>query len=365
MPLREPSWWYVDREDWRARLLEPIGRFYGNAAQRRFEKRVAYRSRLPVICVGNLTAGGTGKTPLSLFIAERMVARGEQPAFLTRGYGGIEQGPIWVEPDQHQARQVGDEPILLAAVAPTLVARDRRAGARAIEERTDAISAVIMDDGLQNPSLRKDLTLVVVDGTRGLGNRGIIPAGPLRAPLDFQLEKADAIVINKTDFSDIGKTPQGVETADQLANEFRQQFPGPVIQATTQPAGDVDWLRDKPVVAFAGIGHPRRFFDMLSSLGAHIAAEMPYADHYAFTETDADTLLTLRARHDALLVTTEKDMARLVNLKRTSAGLNRLAERAQTVGIEIVFDAANHLRIATLIDDALKTGGYRGGNFRR
>ncbi|MGH1418781.1 MAG: tetraacyldisaccharide 4'-kinase [Hyphomicrobiaceae bacterium] len=365
MPLKEPNWWYSGQDDWRARLLEPVGNIYSEMGQRRFKKRVAYRSRLPVICIGNFTAGGAGKTPLSVFVAERLVSRGEQPAFLTRGYGGTETGPLWVVPDHHRASAVGDEPILLSAVAPTLVARDRRAGIRAIEARSDAITAVIMDDGLQNPAVKKDLTIAVIDGSRGLGNRSVIPSGPLRARLEFQLEKTDAIVINDTNFLRSETSSSAGALADRLTKEFRRSFPGPVIQATTQPAGDVTWLSDKPVVAFAGIGHPQRFFDMLTSLGARIAVEMPYADHYPFSEKDADALLSLRARHDALLVTTQKDMARLANLKQNSAGLSRLAERAHVVGIETTFDAANHLRIATLISDALISGGYRSGNYRR
>ncbi len=242
MPLKEPSWWYADHEDWRARLLEPIGSFYGDAALRRFQKRVGYRSRLPVICVGNLTAGGAGKTPLAIFTAQSLMSRGERPAFLTRGYGGREAGPMWVAHDRHTANEVGDEPILLAATAPTLVSRDRRAGARAIEARQDTITTIIMDDGLQNPGLKKDLTLAVIDGVRGLGNRAVIPAGPLRAPLAFQFEKTDAIVINNTALMVEAANGREPLAPTRLVEEFRRSFPGPVIEARTRPTGNMDWL---------------------------------------------------------------------------------------------------------------------------
>jgi tetraacyldisaccharide 4'-kinase len=169
--------------------MAPLGALYGWAARLRYARQ-AYRSRLPVICVGNLTAGGTGKTPLTLHLCERLRARGRHPAVLTRGYGGSRAGPHWVA-DVDGPDAVGDEALLLARAAPTLVARDRAAGARAIEQASDAgtvaADVIVMDDGLQNPQLTKDLTLAVVDGARGIGNGRVMPAGPLRAPLSFQL----------------------------------------------------------------------------------------------------------------------------------------------------------------------------------
>ncbi len=364
MPLKEPSWWYANHEDWRARMLEPIANYYGDTAIRRFERRAPYHASLPVICVGNLTAGGAGKTPLALALFERLVQRGEKPAFLTRGYGGQNRGPVWVEPEVHTAQDVGDEPLLLAETGPTMVSRDRRAGAIAIEERPD-ITTIIMDDGLQNPGLRKDLTIAVVDGMRGLGNRLVIPAGPLRAPLEFQLEKADAIVVNNTQVTTGEPSKVQPEPVSRLSDEFKQSFTGPVISAGLQAIGPVDWLSQKPLVAFAGIGHTQRFFDTLTALGGRLAVEMSFADHHVFTETEAETLLTLRARHDAVLVTTEKDMARLSNLAERAPGVHRLFERARTLGIRLAFDTPNHLRLSALIDDALKSGGYRSGQLRR
>ncbi|MEI9902088.1 MAG: tetraacyldisaccharide 4'-kinase, partial [Hyphomicrobium sp.] len=164
--LDEPSWWYGGAEDVRQRALMPLSRLYGWIAERRYVRGTPYRSRLPVICVGNFTAGGTGKTPLSIHIARLLIARGEKPVFLTRGYGGRTSGPAWVDHTGNAVRRFGDEPMLLAAVAPTLVARDRRAGIITIERDRRAPSVVIMDDGLQNPAVAKDLSIALVDGRR-------------------------------------------------------------------------------------------------------------------------------------------------------------------------------------------------------
>ena len=196
MPLEEPSWWYdASEDDLRVRALRPISGLFGWAAQRRLLNAKPYQSRLPVICVGNFTAGGTGKTPLSLMIATLLKERGAKPAFLTRGYSGRKTGPVWVNPSADLASDVGDEPLLLAACAPTMVARDRAKGAQEIEASPMA-SHIIMDDGLQNPSLAKALSIAVVDAVRGLGNGEVIPAGPLRAPIDFQFGLVDAVVVN-------------------------------------------------------------------------------------------------------------------------------------------------------------------------
>ncbi|MGE0857147.1 MAG: tetraacyldisaccharide 4'-kinase, partial [Hyphomicrobiaceae bacterium] len=197
MPLEEPSWWYEDETTATARMLMPLARLYARAALRRLDHAQPYRSRLPVICIGNFTAGGTGKTPLTLHVARHLVHLGEQPAILTRGYGGKVSGAHWIDADRDRADVTGDEPLLLARAAPTLISRDRRAGAIAIEASGRDVSVIVMDDGLQNPALTKDLTIAIVDGTRGVGNGLVIPAGPLRAPLDRQLALADAILVNR------------------------------------------------------------------------------------------------------------------------------------------------------------------------
>lgn len=344
MPRDEPAWWYADGTDRRSRLLAPIGRAYGWIAEARFRKATPYRSRLPVICVGNFTAGGTGKTPLSLLLATLATARGATPVFLTRGYGGRAHGPVRVgAAGASTAAEVGDEPLLLARQASTVVSRDRAAGARYIETACAGASLVIMDDGLQNPGLAKSLTLAVVDGTRGIGNGEIIPAGPLRAPLSFQLGLVDAIIVNRATGGDAAD--------DRILRRLRQQFEGPVLDATLSPQGDTGWLTERPVVAYAGIGNPGRFFTTLKQLGARIAAERPFPDHHPFTERDADDLMSLAARHGAQLVTTEKDLARLSGRPETSGTARRaLAEASRPLPVRMSLGQRDTLRLIALLD---------------
>ncbi len=272
MRLDEPGWWYGSgrREELVARLLAPLGELYGSVLQSRFEGHGPYASRLPVICIGNFTAGGTGKTPLALFVMNYLTSLGESPVCLTRGYGGSVAGPAWVARGASTAREVGDEPLLLARAGPTLVARDRKAGARLIEEEQAPASVIVMDDGMQNPELKKDLVLAVVDGSRGLGNGRVIPAGPLRAPLEFQAGLVDCVVVN-------GAGGEHAYAEGSVIDRLKRSFPGPVLAAEVAPVGDVEWLKAAPVVAYAGIGSPDRFFQLLADLGAehHRAQSVP------------------------------------------------------------------------------------------
>jgi tetraacyldisaccharide 4'-kinase len=298
-----------------------------------------------VICVGNFTAGGTGKTPLVLHLCARLRGAGRHPIALTRGYGGRHAGPHWVR-DGDTAEDVGDEPLLLSRAAPTLVARDRGAGARAIEAMPDHSGRVIlMDDGLQNPALAKDLSIVTVDGGRGLGNGLVMPAGPLRAPLDFQLGLADAIVVNGA-------------AGDRVAEWLRHRFDGPVLRASTASAGDTDWLRGARVIAWAGIASPQRFFAMLESLGADVAGRVTFRDHQRLTETEAERLLALSRSLSARLVSTEKDMARL---KGAAAKRGELAAATRALPIALHFAEADAERLDALVAGALKAHGERTG----
>lgn len=304
MRLSEPSWWYRDAPTWQARALAPLAWAWGVIAERRYRHGAAFRSPLPVICIGNFTAGGTGKTPLALVIARQLLTLGREPVFLTRGYGGKIAGPHWVSPDRDAASEVGDEPLLLALVAPTLICSDRAEGARVIAARTGDRGAIVMDDGLQNGDLAKDVVFAVVDGRRGIGNGRVIPAGPLRAPLGFQLSLADAVVVN---------TPDGGAGREAPHRFLDGRFRGPVLKATTRAVGETSWIGGGPLVAFSGIGAPERFFGLVERLGGRILERHAFPDHHVFTEADLRQLLDAARRLGATLCTTEKDWVRLAS----------------------------------------------------
>ncbi len=359
VPLDEPSWWYRNgNTPLMARALWPLSVVYGLIAQRRYRKAKPYRSRFLVICIGNFTAGGTGKTPLALHICEALRAEGEFPVFLTRGFKGREKGPLWVDAAKHTALDVGDEPLMLAKSAPTLVARDREEGAKFIESGGRRASVIIMDDGLQNPKLFKDLSFAVMDANRGVGNGTVIPSGPLRAPLSFQLPLADAIVINsglsdpegekgkKDDNETKGQVKSPRSLSYQLPKHLGKDFHGPVVRARVQPRGDVSWLRETPVVAFAGIGNPARFFDMLEANGAKISERRTFPDHHMYSEKDAKSLLKAGFNHGARLVTTEKDLARLSGLE---GHRSELAASSLAFPIGLMFAAKDDIALDGLL----------------
>lgn len=352
MPPDEPSWWYATDGAGQVQqtLLAPAAWLYGRMAQRRFEKRTAYRSRLPVICVGNFTAGGTGKTPLTQLIAGRISAKGGRAVVLSRGYGGAMRGPTLVQPGIHRAAEVGDEPLLLAQSVPVVISRDRRAGVQLIEQKGDEVDVIVMDDGLQNPALKKDLVIALIDGARGVGNGNVIPAGPLRAPLDFQFGLVDAIVVNGR-----GSMP-GRETV--VLDELKRRFPGPVLEARVEPAGDLAWIGERPVFAYSGIGNPQRFFSMLQGLGAAVVETRTFGDHHQFKEREAEELIAAADAAGAQLVTTEKDWMRLA---REGGALEELQRRSRMLPIRLAFEDADGARLESLIDAAMTTGGYRRG----
>lgn len=338
VPLSEPPWWYAEQSSPYAPLLRPLSLAYAWGARRRMARRPGYRSALPVVCIGNFTAGGSGKTPLALAVAKSLLGAGERPAFLTRGYGGRLRGPKLVDSGRDDAQDVGDEPLLLARVAPTVVARDRGAGARAIEALEPRPSVIVMDDGMHNPGLAKDLVIVAVDGGRGLGNGEVIPAGPLRAPLELQLGLTDAIVITEP--------PAVGEGGEAWKQWLRQRFTGPVLTARARPSGDSEWLRGAAVVAFAGIVNPRRFFAMLEGLGATITEAVPFPDHHVFSADDAARLMASASRGKAALVTTEKDWVRLPAAGGLAAVLRA---RTRAVAMELAFDERELVRLQSLI----------------
>ena len=346
MPGEEPRWWYAEHASSLGRLLGPIGSVVGWVAERRWHSTDGYRAKLPVICIGNFTAGGTGKTPLALDVARTLKHAGETPVFLSRGYGGSRRGPHQVDLAKDTAAEVGDEVLLLAMRDIAFVARDRAAGAKAIEvaiERGDcAGTVIIMDDGLQNPSLVKDFTLAVVDGGRVFGNGRIIPAGPLRARLNFQMKLVDAIVVNQP--------PSTLrDGADRPA--LMRNFAGPILQATPAPVGQHAWLTPEPLVAFAGIGNPARFYELLRNLGGHVVEEVSFADHRSLNESEATRILELAASHGAVIATTEKDIARLRGL---GGARGRLREDAHALLIRLNWRDEDGAHLASLLSDALQ-----------
>jgi tetraacyldisaccharide 4'-kinase len=340
VPLEEPSWWYRDSPSAIATWLTPLASVYGWVATNRYARTIGYRARPPVICAGNFTAGGTGKTPLVVHLCEHLLRTGQRPAVLTRGYGGRHAGPHWVSTTD-TASDVGDEAVLLARAAPTLLARDRSVGARAIEQEPHAANIIIMDDGLQNAQLCKDLAIAVIDGTRGLGNGLVIPAGPLRGPLQFQLGLADAIVVNQV----------SPDAGDRVAEWLRHRFNGPVLRSATIVRGDSSWLKAQRVVAWAGIGAPHRFFATLKALVAQLAEAVSFRDHQRLVPAAAERLLLLARQHQALLVSTEKDLARLKDAFGVCA---ELAAATRALPIKLKFADPDADRLSALVEGAIK-----------
>jgi tetraacyldisaccharide 4'-kinase len=240
-------------------LLAPASLVWDAATRLRWATTRPFRASVPVICVGNLTAGGAGKTPAAMAIARFLLDAGEHPVFLTRGFGGRQEGPHLVDREQDRAQDVGDEALLLARIAPTIVAADRAAGARLAQE--NRCSVIIMDDGFQNPGLAKDLSLIVIDRTQGVGNGRVIPAGPLRGSLAFQLARTHALIRVGS-----GNAADGITALARRASL-------PILDAEIQPRSKTAWVSSKPVVAFAGIANPDKFFHTLELLGCKLAPQ--------------------------------------------------------------------------------------------
>lgn len=290
--MRAPDFWHRDA-GLLAFALAPLGWIYAAATARRLANGDAYRAPVPVICIGNINAGGTGKTPTAIAVAEALIAMNAKPHFVSRGYGGSFQGPIQVQDGQHKASETGDEPLLLAGFAPTWVAKDRAAGVKAAVQA--GADVIILDDGFQNPAVIKDLNIVVVDATRGFGNGRVIPAGPLREPAQVGLARADLVVC-------IGAHPP---------HKRPLEFGVPTVRGQLTPLRTGMTWKDMPVLAFAGIGNPQKFFDTLTAAGAKLIHAEALSDHQPLT-TALMTRLEAEAKlRHAQMVTTEKDAVRL------------------------------------------------------
>ncbi len=316
-------WWQPGRGLW----LSPLAALYGAVASLRM-RRPGRRAGVPVICLGNLTVGGAGKTPAALAVGRLLLAGHERPFFLSRGYGGRLAGPVLVNRSLHRAAEVGDEPLLLAQLAPTIVARDRVAGAQLA--RFEGAGVIVMDDGLQNPALHKDLAIIVIDGRRGIGNGRVLPAGPLRATLQSQIARAHALII-------VGAVADSAATVAELGRKRGLA----VFHARLEPDSQtLAALAGSRILAFAGIADPDKFFATLAEAGLNVVERQSFADHHRYTAAEAQSLTARAQSQNLALLTTEKDQARLAGDPPTA----ELAARASVLPVRLVIEEADAFR---------------------
>jgi len=294
--MRAPDFWDRKTDGILSALLRPIGCIVSGLAALRQKKTASYKASVPVICVGNLVAGGAGKTPVAIDLVARLKAQDIDVHVVMRGYGGTELGPMLVDINTHTAAQVGDEALLLTRSAPTWVSQDRKAGV--IAATNGGAQAIVLDDGYQNPSVFKDLSLLVVDGQYGFGNGRVMPAGPLRESIKGGLRRADAIIL------------LGPDQADVWGRVQRTGFKNlAVIRAQIEPIQDAIDLKGCDVYAFAGIGRPQKFFETLTKLGCKCVGCKAFDDHHPYREQDLQDIIAAAA--GAQIVTTAKDLVRI------------------------------------------------------
>lgn len=330
-----PAFWWA-KPGWPSACLSPLSALYGWISGRRMRGPAGFRAAVPVLCIGNFTLGGAGKTPTAIALARAARLAGITIGFLSRGYGGTLSGPVVVETGKHTAAQVGDEPLLLAREALTVISRTRVEGARLLAEL--GVNLVIMDDGFQSARVHADFALVVVDARRGIGNGRVFPAGPLRAPLDVQINAASALLL-------VGEGSAGEALAESGMLPVHRARLAPV----PNPA-----LAGKSVLAFAGIADPAKFHRTLGELGAQIEMARNFADHAQLSDTEVEALLADADQAGLMLVTTAKDAVRLMGREGAAS---RLLERATIVEVEMAF--ANASAPLDLINAALSVGKNR------
>lgn len=316
-----PFWW--EKADWRAYALMPFSAIYGAIAGKRMRTAKRASAPIPVICVGNFTVGGAGKTPTSIALARAVRAMGHTPGFLSRGYGGSLDVTTLVDRDRHRADAVGDEALLLASEAMTVISRKRVDGARKLA--AEGADLIIMDDGFQSARLHLDFALVVIDSVRGIGNGHLVPGGPVRAPIREQMHQLTAML----------KVGNG-EAADALIRKAARA--GKAIHVATLKPRPHEALAGRNVLAYAGIADPEKFYRTVRSIGGLISTTRSFPDHHYFTGDEIQSLLDDAEREDLILATTAKDAARLAG---HSGPARVLLEKSKIVEVDMVFDDPN------------------------
>ena len=305
--MKTPLFW--QERGWKAMALWPLSFIYEQISLLKRSLIRPVKLPVPVVCIGNITAGGAGKTPLALHIGEQLKARGVKAFFISRGYGGKFTGPVVVDIEKHQSHEVGDEPLLLAKTLPTIVAKNRLQAAQLAIKL--GAQLVIMDDGFQNPQLFKNFSFLVIDGAFGFGNGLLIPAGPLRERPDNAFKRAHCVVLMNPHSDSVKVPPEK-----------------PLLTAKTKPTHHADLLRGKRAIAFCGIAHPQKFFTTLRYLTVNVLEQIAFADHAPYSDKQLLELAHKAHKANAFLVTTAKDAARIPL---------RFRDKVCVVDIELVF----------------------------
>ena len=313
-----PFWW--EKPDWRVLALSPLSAAYAIVAGRRMRRAPREKVEAPVLCVGNFTVGGTGKTPVAIALARQAKRMQLNPGFLSRGHGGSFAQPHIVDPHHDAAKHVGDEPLLLAEHAPVAVTPNRAAGARLLIQK-HGCDFLIMDDGFQSARIHIDFALVVVDTRYGIGNGRVIPGGPLRANIVDQLVFTSALL-------KMGEGTAADAVVRQAARAGR-----PIFEAHTRPSNKAG-LAGKRFLAFAGIGHPDKFFDTVREAGGEVALTRSFPDHHFYGGDELAELAATARREGLGLVTTAKDAARL----RHDAASADFLRQLEVLEIDTVFE---------------------------
>ncbi len=326
---KAPEFWWRDTYTAQSVLLYPLSLIYGRIAGRRMLAKPLGTSKIPVVCIGNFVVGGAGKTPFAISLYQLLKNEGFSPAFLLRGYGGAQKGPLLVSRKDHTARDVGDEAMLLAEVGPTVISADRVEGA--VTVRGIGADIIVMDDGFQNAALRKDLSIVLVDGEKGIGNGHCLPAGPLRAPIDVQMVKTNLLMI-------VGEVGRARGILRRAARRGLKPF-----HCRLKPLADQN-LKGIPFLAFAGIGQPDKFFRSAKDADLSIVETKAFADHHSFSDKEIEELFDLAREKSLQFLTTAKDLVRLKGMRSERA--RQLANNCRVLNVKMEIEEADMLMAA-------------------